>query len=171
MAQVTLKGNPIPLEGKIPAPGDKAPEFKAVKQDLSEFGLKDYAGKVKIIVAVPSLDTSVCAIETKTFNEKAAGLSGIATLIISGDLPFAMKRFCSTEGIDSPNLVTGSQYRDFSFSKAYGTHIAEGPLKGLSARAVFVVYINDTVRYVELVPEIGSEPNYAAALTAANSAL
>ncbi|TGK22957.1 thiol peroxidase [Leptospira stimsonii] len=171
MAQVTLKGNPVPLEGKIPAPGDKAPEFKAIKQDLSEFGLKDYAGKVKILVAVPSLDTAVCALETKAFNEKAANLNGISTLIISGDLPFAMKRFCSTEGIDSPNLVTGSQYRDFSFSKAYGTHIAEGPLKGLSARAVFVVDKNDVVRYVELVPEIGSEPNYTAAIEAANAAL
>ncbi|PJZ54233.1 thiol peroxidase [Leptospira adleri] len=171
MAQVTLKGSPVPLEGNIPAAGDKAPEFKAVRQDLSEFGLKDYEGKVKILVAVPSLDTSVCAIETKVFNEKAANLNGISTLIISGDLPFAMKRFCSTEGIDSPNLVTGSQYRDFSFSKAYGTHIAGGPLKGLSARAVFVVDKNDVIRYVELVPEIGSEPNYAAALAAANAAL
>ncbi|QDK21741.1 thiol peroxidase [Leptospira weilii] len=171
MAQVTLKGNQVSLEGKIPAPGDKAPDFKAIKQDLAEFGLKDYSGKVKILVAVPSLDTSVCALETRVFNEKAAGLSGITTLIISGDLPFAMKRFCSTEGINSPNLVTGSQFRDFSFSKAYGTHIADGPLKGLSARAVFVVDKSDTVRYVELVSEIGSEPNYEAALTAAQAAL
>ncbi|EMM96955.1 putative thiol peroxidase [Leptospira interrogans serovar Zanoni str. LT2156] len=82
-----------------------------------------------------------------------------------------MGRFCSTEGINSPNLVTGSQYRDFSFSKAYGTHIADGPLKGLSARAVFVLDKSDTVRYVEIVPEITTEPNYTAAIAAANAAL
>ncbi|OOV40937.1 lipid hydroperoxide peroxidase [Leptospira kirschneri serovar Pomona] len=171
MTKVTLKGNPVQLEGKIPSPGDKAPDFKAIKQDLSEFSLKDYAGKVKILVAVPSLDTSVCALETKAFNEKAAGMSNVTTLVISGDLPFAMGRFCTTEGINSPNLITGSQYRDFSFSKAYGTHIADGPLKGLSARAVFVLDKSDTVRYVEIVPEITTEPNYTAAIAAANAAL
>ncbi|MCZ8343686.1 MAG: thiol peroxidase [Leptospira sp.] len=160
MASVTLKGNPVPLEGELPKVGDKAPDFKVAKQDLGEVSLKDFTGKVKILVAVPSLDTSVCAIETKKFNEKVAKETEIVTLIVSGDLPFAMKRFCSTEGIDSPSLVTGSQYKDFSFSKNYGTHIAGGPLAGLSARAVFVVDKSDTIRYVELVPEIGSEPNY-----------
>lgn len=167
MAQVTLKGNPVPLEGNLPKVGDKAPDFKLIKQDLSEIGLKDFSGKVKILVAVPSLDTAVCALETKKFNEKAAKEEGIATIIVSGDLPFAMKRFCSTEGIDSPNLITGSQFKDFSFSKNYGTHIAAGPLAGLSARAVFVLDGNDTVRYVELVPEIGQEPNYDTILSEA----
>lgn len=167
MAQVTLKGNPVPLEGSIPKPGDKAPDFKVAKQDLSDISLKDLAGKVKILVAVPSLDTPVCAIETKKFNEKVAKENGITTLIISGDLPFAMKRFCSTEGINSENLITGSQFKDFSFSKNYGTHISDGPLAGLSARAVFVVDKDDVVRYTELVPEIGSEPNYDTVLAEA----
>ncbi|MDF3820425.1 thiol peroxidase [Leptospira sp. 96542] len=167
MAQVTLKGNPVPLEGNLPKIGDKAPDFKIAKQDLGDLSLGDLTGKVKILVAVPSLDTSVCAIETKKFNEKAATEKEITTIIVSGDLPFAMKRFCSTEGINSENLITGSQFRDFSFSKNYGTHIAAGPLAGLSARAVFVLDKSDVVRYVELVPEIGNEPNYETILAEA----
>lgn len=160
MAQVTLKGNPIPLAGEMPTVGSKAPDFKLIKQDLSEVTLSSFSGKVKILVAVPSLDTSVCAIETKKFNDKAAQETEIVTLVISGDLPFAMKRFCSTEGINSPNLITVSQFRDFSFSKPYGVHMSGGPLAGLAARAVFVLDKEDVVRYVELVPEIGQEPNY-----------
>ncbi|TGN18919.1 thiol peroxidase [Leptospira idonii] len=167
MASVTLKGNPISLEGNLPQAGDKAPDFKVAKQDLSEISLKDLSGKVKILVAVPSLDTPVCAIETKKFNEKVAKESAITTLIISGDLPFAMKRFCATEGIQSENLITGSQFKDFSFSKNYGVHIASGPLSGLAARAVFVVDKSDVIRYVELVPEIASEPNYETILAEA----
>ncbi len=167
MASVKLKGNLISLEGNLPQAGDKAPDFKVAKQDLSEISLKDLSGKVKILVAVPSLDTPVCAIETKKFNEKAAKESAITTLIISGDLPFAMKRFCATEGIQSENLITGSQFKDFSFSKNYGVHIASGPLSGLAARAVFVVDKSDVIRYVELVPEIASEPNYETILAEA----
>ncbi|MDZ4726017.1 MAG: thiol peroxidase [Leptospira sp.] len=160
MSSVTLKGSPVSLEGNMPKAGEKAPDFKVTKQDLSEISLKDFSGKVKILVSVPSLDTAVCALETKKFNERAAKESDITTLIISGDLPFAMKRFCSTEGIESNNLVTGSQFKDFSFSKNYGVHISSGPLTGLAARAVFVLDKSDVVRYVELVPEIASEPNY-----------
>ncbi|TGL62250.1 thiol peroxidase [Leptospira ognonensis] len=167
MSSVTLKGSPISLEGNMPKAGDKAPDFKVTKQDLSEISLKDMSGQVKILVSVPSLDTAVCAIETKKFNEKAAKEEAITTLIISGDLPFAMKRFCTTEGIDSANLVTGSQFKDFSFSKNYGVHMSSGPLAGLAARAVFVVDKQDVVRYVELVPEIASEPNYDAILAEA----
>lgn len=167
MASVTLKGNPVQLEGKLLEVGEKAPDFTGIGKDLSPKSLKDYSGKVKILVGVPSLDTSVCALETKKFHERAAKLDGIVTLVVSGDLPFAMNRFCTTEGLDSPNLVTLSQFRDFSFSKAYGTHIADGGLKGLSARAVFVVDKNDTIQYAELVPEIASEPNYEAAVNAA----
>ncbi|GBF50864.1 thiol peroxidase [Leptospira ryugenii] len=167
MASVTLKGSPIELEGSIPKAGDKAPDFKITKQDLSELSLKDLSGKVKILVSVPSLDTAVCAIETKKFNEKAAKEADIATIIVSGDLPFAMKRFCTTEGIDSPNLITGSQFKDFSFSKSYGVHMSSGPLAGLAARAVFVVDQSDVVRYVELVPEIAKEPNYETILAEA----
>lgn len=171
MANVTLKGNPVPLEGSLAKVGDKAPDFVGIGKDLSPKSLKDFGKKVKILVGVPSLDTSVCALETKKFHERAAKMDGIITVVVSGDLPFAMNRFCTTEGIESPNLVTLSQFRDFSFSKAYGTHIADGGLKGLSARAVFVVDQNDTVRYAELVPEIASEPNYEAAISEAKKLL
>lgn len=165
--KVTLKGNPVSLEGDVPEVGSKAPDFLLAKQDLSDVSLKDFQGKVKILVAVPSLDTAVCAIETKKFYDKVGNDSRIVALVISGDLPFAMKRFCSVEGIQSDSLVTASQFRNFSFSKAYGTHIADGNLQGLSARAVFVLDKQDIVRYVEVVPEIASEPNYDAILARA----
>lgn len=168
MAQVTLKGNPINLEGNMPNVGDTAPDFKVVKDDMSVVSLKDFAGKTKILVAVPSLDTPVCQKETREFNQKAASLDNTEVIVVSGDLPFAMKRFCSTEGIDK--VTVGSQYRDFSFSKAYGTHLADGPLAGLSARAVFVVDKDDKVKYVELVPEIAAEPKYDDVLEAAKNA-
>lgn len=158
MATVIHKGNPVALEGSMPGVGQKAPDFKVVKDDLSEVSLDSFAGKVKVLVGVPSLDTPVCQKETREFNQKLAGMKDTVVLVISGDLPFAMKRFCSTEGIQ--NVVTGSQFRDMSFSKNYGVHIAEGGLKGLSARAVFVVDKNNTVQYAELVPEIGLEPQY-----------
>ncbi len=164
MAQVTLKGNPFQLAGEMPKVGDAAPDFKVVKDDMSEVGLKDFAGKNKVLVAVPSLDTPVCQKETREFNQKASSMKDTAVIVVSGDLPFAMKRFCSTEGLS--DVVTGSQYRDFSFSKAYGTHLAEGPLAGLSARAVFVVDKNDKVVYSELVPEIAEEPKYDQVLDA-----
>lgn len=164
MATVTLKGNTINLEGSLPNPGDSAPDFRLVKQDLSEVSLKDFSGKVKVLVAVPSLDTPVCAKETREFNQKLAGRANVAVIVASGDLPFAMKRYCAAEGVE--NVTTGSQFRDMNFSKAYGTHIAEGGLKGLSARAVFVVDKNDKVSYTELVPDIGSEPNYDAVIAA-----
>lgn len=158
MATVTLKGNPIKLEGNLPKVGDAAPDFKVVKEDLSEFSLSDYKGKIKVLLAVPSLDTPVCAKETRTFNEKMGKMANVAVIVISGDLPFAMKRYCAAEGIE--NVVTGSQYRDMNFSRAYGTHIAEGPLRALSARAVFVVDAEDKIAHVELVPEIAAEPKY-----------
>ncbi len=164
MSTVLLKGNPIRLEGKLPATGDKAPAFHFIKQDLSQGALSDYSGKVKVILAVPSLDTPVCARETREFNVKLSGMKDTVVLVLSGDLPFAMKRYCAAEGVE--NVVTGSQYRDMNFSKAYGTHVAEGALAGLSARAVFVVDKEDVVRYVELVGEIGQEPNYGSAVDA-----
>jgi len=158
MSSVTLKGNTIRLEGNLPTVGQKAPDFKVVKEDLSEVSLGAFQGKVKVLLAVPSLDTGVCQKETREFNQKLGEMKDTVVIVVSGDLPFAMKRFCTTEGIK--NVVTGSQYRDMGFSRAYGTHIAEGGMKDLSARAVFVVDKNDTVQYVELVPEIATEPNY-----------
>ena len=164
MATVTLKGNTIKLEGNLPAPGDPAPDFRLVKQDLTEVSLKDFSGKVKVLLAVPSLDTAVCAKETREFNQKLAGRADVAVIVASGDLPFAMKRYCAAEGVE--NVTTGSQFRDMNFSKAYGTHILEGGLTGLSARAVFVIDRSDKVSYTELVPDIGQEPNYDAVIAA-----
>ncbi len=164
MASVTLKGNPINLSGSMPGVGDAAPDFKIVKNDMSEAGLNDFEGKVKVLVGVPSLDTPVCAKETKEFNEKMGTLGDAVVVVISGDLPFAMKRYCAAEGVD--NVVTGSQYRDMSFSKAYGVHMADGPLQDLVARSIFVVGKDNKVAYSELVPEIAQEPDYDAALDA-----
>ncbi|MBX7058962.1 MAG: thiol peroxidase [Leptospirales bacterium] len=168
MATVTHKGATLRLEGDLPAVGQNAPDFKVVRDDLSEVSLKDFNGKVKVLVAVPSLDTPVCAKETREFNARASALKDTAVIVVSGDLPFAMKRFCSTEGL--ANVTPGSQFRDAAFSRSYGTLIAEGGLRGLSARAVFVVDKNDRLSYVELVPDIAQEPNYEQALKAAASA-
>ena len=165
MSSVTLKGNPINLEGTIPAVGSAAPDFKVVKaDDMSSVGLDNYQGKVKVILGVPSLDTPVCAKETREFNVKMGSMDDVVVLVVSGDLPFAMKRYCAAEGVD--NVVPGSQYRDMSFSKAYGVHMAEGPLAGLVARSVFVVDKDNKIAYSELVPEIAQEPNYDEAMGA-----
>lgn len=159
MASTSLRGNTVNLAGEMPKVGDSAPDFSLVKQDMSPTTLADYAGKIKVLVAVPSLDTPVCAKEAKEFNQQVDGLSDTVAIVVSGDLPFAMKRYCAAEGVE--NLVTGSQYRDMNFSKAYGTHMIDGPLLDLSARAVFVVDKNDKIAYVELVPDIAKEPDYA----------
>ncbi len=169
VATVTHKGNTIRLEGNLPQPGDPAPDFRLVKQDLSEVSLSDFEGKVKVLVAVPSLDTAVCAKEAREFNTKFSGRSDVNVIVVSGDLPFAMKRYCAAEGVE--NVITGSQFRDMNFGRAYGTHITEGGLKGLSARAVFVVNRKNQVTYTELVPDIGQEPNYDAVLAAVEKSL
>ncbi|MBI3395471.1 MAG: thiol peroxidase [Spirochaetia bacterium] len=162
MATVTLKGNPIKLDGKFPQAGEAAPDFRFVKQDLGEAKLSDFDGKVRVIIAVISVDTPICAKEGREFNQSLSQMKDTVGLVVSGDLPQAMKRYCAAEGVD--NIVMASQYRDQNFSKAYGTHIAEGGLKDLSARAVLVVDKQGKVAYSELVPEIAQEPNYSAAL-------
>jgi thiol peroxidase len=156
---VTLKGNPFTLIGPELKPGQKAPEFSVVAGDLSTVTLASSQGKTRLIISVPSLDTPVCDMETRRFNEEASKLPGVEVLVISVDLPFAQKRFCSTAGIQ--NLKTLSDHRDTTFGKAYGTLIKE--LRLLS-RAIFVVDASDTIQYVEYVPEVGSHPNYDAAL-------
>ena len=157
----TFKGNPLTLVGNEIKVGQKAPEFKAVAGDLSEVNLAKSAGKTRLIVAVPSLDTPVCDAETRKFNEAVSKVSGVQTYVISMDLPFAQGRFCQTAGIK--NLQTLSDHRDASFGVAYGTLIKE--LRLLS-RAVFVVNAQDVVTYVEYVPEMTNHPNYDAALAA-----
>jgi thiol peroxidase len=165
MATVTLKGNPVRLAGEMPAKGASAPDFTLVKTDLSTISKKDLAGKTTILVTVPSVDTGVCATETRKFNEKAASIPNVNVVIASSDLPFALKRFCAAEGIDK--VHAGSDVRDREFGLRWGVAIADGPLQGVTARAVFVIDPAGKVAYAELVPEIGQEPNYDAALSAA----
>ena len=164
MAQVTLKGNPIHTNGELPAVGAKAPALKLTGVDLNDVSLADYQGKRKILNIVPSLDTEVCATSTRKFNETAGKLPNTVVLVISADLPFAAKRFCTTEGLQ--NVVPLSLMRDKAFAKDYGVLLTDGPLAGLCARAVVVLDEEDKVVYRQLVPEIGQEPDYDKALAA-----
>ncbi len=165
MAQVTLKGNPIHTNGDLPAVGSKAPDFKLTAGDLKDVTLADYKGKKKILNIVPSLDTPTCATSTRKFNESAGKLPDTVVLVVSADLPFAAKRFCTTEGLQ--NVVPLSLMRDKAFAKDYGVLLQDGPLAGICARAVVVVDRDDKVVYRQLVPEIGQEPDYDRALAAA----
>ncbi|HMM10949.1 MAG TPA: thiol peroxidase [Bacteroidales bacterium] len=165
MATITLKGNPLNTIGNLPAKGSMTPDFKLVKSDLSVVTPADLRGKKVILNIFPSLDTDVCAASVRKFNAEASKLENTVVLCVSKDLPFAGKRFCSVEGLD--NVMTGSDFRDGSFGKAFGVTIAEGPLMGLHARAVVVLNENGQVIYTEQVPEIAQEPDYAAALLAA----
>ncbi len=164
MAQVLLKGNPVTLRGEIPGTGEKAPDFRFVKSDLSEDSLFAMGDKIKILMAVPSLDTGVCAMETKKFNTELSGIEGVAGLVISMDLPYAIRRFCELEGIKNVSGASDFRYREFI--QKYNTEMSDGKQKGLSARAVFVVDLNHVIRYSELVPEISREPDYGKALDA-----
>lgn len=161
-AAITLKSNPMTLVGDALKVGDKAPDFVLKAVDMSDKSLKDFAGKVKIISVVPSLDTPVCDTQTRKFNEDAGSIDGIVVLTVSVDLPMAQKRWCGAAGVD--HVVCLSDYKDHSFGKAYGVRIKE---IGLLARQVMVVDQNDTIQYIELVPEVATEPNYDAALDAA----
>ncbi len=163
MNSTKLKGNPVNLAGSVPAKGDAAPNFTYVCEDLSEKSLKDHGSKVKVVIAVPSLDTGICQIETRTFNEKLAGHDGVVGIVVSKDLPFAMKRFCAAEGIE--NVEIASDFRG-NFASNYNTLMVDGPLKGLSARVVFVLDASNTVQYVEVVDDITHEPDYSAVLEA-----
>lgn len=164
MATVTLAGNPISVAGNFPKKGDTAPDFSLTAKDLEEVGLKDFAGKRKVLNIVPSLDTPVCAKSTRIFNEKAGNLNNTVVLVIAADLPFAMGRFCGAEGL--ANVVTLSTFRNRDFHGKYGVDITDGPLRGVTARGVVVLNENNKVLHAELVPEIKQEPNYDAALAA-----
>ncbi len=164
MATVTLQGDPIHTNGDLPAVGSQARDFRLVTRDLADMNLGDFAGRKKLLNIVPSLDTPVCAISTKRFNDFARDRSDVAVLVISADLPFASDRFCSSEGVD--NAVTLSMMRSRNFAKDYGVLIEDGPLAGITARAVVVLDEGDKVIYTQLVPEIGQEPDYEAAIAA-----
>jgi thiol peroxidase len=162
MAQTALQGNPVNLAGDLPAVGSPAPDFKLVDKDLADKSLADFAGKTKLLNIVPSLDTPVCATSTKRFNEAMAGKDNAVVLVISADLPFAMGRFCGAEGIE--NVVALSMMRSRNFAKDYGVLIEDGPLAGITARAVVVIDADDRVLYTQLVPDITQEPDYDTAL-------
>ncbi len=162
MATITLRGSPVKTSGELPKPGNAAPAFKLVSQDLKDLGLTDFAGKRKVLNIFPSIDTPTCATSVRKFNEKASGLKDTAVLCIAADLPFAMKRFCAAEGL--ANVVNLSLMRGGKFAEDYGVRIQDGPLAGLTARAVVVLDKDNKVLHTELVKEIADEPNYEAAL-------
>lgn len=165
MANVTFNQDPVTLLGNGISVGDKAPNFTVLSNDLQEVSLDDYKGKVKLIAAVPSVDTGVCSEETKRFNEEADKLENVHVLTISMDLPFAQQRWCAANGVK--NLDTLSDHRDADFGEKYGTLIKE---LRLLARSVFVVDSNDNVTYVEYVSEVTNHPDYDKALEAAQKA-
>lgn len=164
MAQTKLGGNPTHTNGDLPKVGSAAPDFKLQDTDLNDLSLANFKGKKKLLNIVPSLDTPTCALSTKKFNEHAAQYPNAVMLIISADLPFAMKRFCSAEKTDKVKSL--SMMRDRHFAKDYGVLITDGPLAGITARAVIVIDENNKVVHTELVPEIKNEPNYDKALAA-----
>ncbi|OOE13904.1 thiol peroxidase [Fictibacillus arsenicus] len=165
MMSITFKDKPVTLLGKQLKAGDQAPDFKVLANDLSEVTLADSKGTVRLIAAVPSVDTGVCDAEVRRFNEEASKLGNVKVLTISVDLPFAQKRWCAAAGIE--NVQTLSDHRDLSFGKAYGVAIEE---LRLLARSVFVIDSSDKITYVEYVDEVTSHPNYEAAIEAAKAA-
>lgn len=164
MANITLKGHPIHTSGDLPKIGSKAPDFKLVNKDLKDVSLADFKGKKKLLNIVPSLDTPVCALSTKKFNDHAKAHSDTVILVISADLPFAMGRFCGNEHLD--NVVPLSLMRGQKFADDYGVLLKDGPLAGITARAVVVLDADNKVVYSEMVPEIAHEPDYEKALKA-----
>lgn len=165
MATTKFKGTDVELLGTEINVGDKAPEITVVNSDgLGDVVVGGAQGKKQLIIVVPSLDTGVCATETRNFNAKVAGMESVSATIVSLDLPFAASRFCSAEGID--NLVVTSDFRNKDFANAYGMLLGGSVLAGVMARAIFVVNEEGVVTYKQLVPEITEEPNYDEALEA-----
>lgn len=163
-----LKGTPVTLTGPEVKPGERAPDFTVVGNDLQPVSLGDGRGTVLILSSVPSLDTPVCETETRRFNREVGKLPGVSVWTISMDLPFAQKRWRGAARVNA--VKTLSDFQGASFGKSYGVLMADGPLAGLDARAVFVVDREGTVRHVEYVKEISAEPDYEAALSAARQA-
>ena len=161
---VTLKGSEVLLKGEIPDVGEIAPDFTVVKRDLMELSLYDIEGKNKIILALPSVDTKICAMESARFNKDLSGIADLEIIAVSKDLPFALKRYCEADGIE--NITSCSDFRYGDFGTEFNVEMVNGPLKGLLARAVFVLDKKNRIKYLELVPEITREPDYEAALEA-----
>lgn len=159
MATTAFKGSPVNTVGELPGVGSQAPEFAVTGSDLSDVALE--SGTRTVLNIFPSLDTGVCAMSVRKFNELAAGLDNTRVLCISRDLPFAQGRFCGAEGIE--NVTVGSDFRT-DFGEKYGVTMTDGPLAGLLARSVVVLDEQGKVVYTELVPEITQEPDYDSAI-------
>ncbi|MCB9232132.1 MAG: thiol peroxidase [Bacteroidia bacterium] len=164
MASITLKGNPIETAGNLPAKGSKAPNFTLTKTNLSNFTLDEFQGKTVILNIFPSIDTGICAASTRRFNQEVQNLENTVVICVSKDLPFAHARFCGAEGLK--DVISASEFRNSSFSDAYHVLMTTGNMAGLMSRAVVVINPEGIVTYTEQVPEIGQEPDYAAAMAA-----
>jgi thioredoxin-dependent peroxiredoxin len=166
MAQIKIKENIVKVGGELPPVGSSAPDFSLAGDDLKDVHLRNFSGKNVVLNIFPSIDTRVCAMSVREFNKRAASLDNTVVICISKDLPFAQRRFCGAEGIS--NLVMLSDFRNKGFSKDYGVEMLDGSMEGLHARAIVVIDPKGKVKHTELVPVIGQEPNYDAALAAAN---
>lgn len=164
MAKIKLGENVVNTTGDLPKVGDPAPDFKLVATDFKEIDLATYKGKNMILNIFPSIDTRVCAMSVREFNKRATEIDNTVVLSVSKDLPFAHKRFCGAEGI--ANVVMLSDFMNNGFSNDYGVLMTDGGMKGLHARAIIVIDPQGKVTHTELVPAIGQEPNYDAALSA-----
>ncbi len=158
MAQTAFKGSPVQLAGDLPRVGEVAPSFTLVGKDLTDINLGDYAGKLVVLNIFPSIDTPVCAMSVRTFNQEIGKLDNVVVICASADLPFAHARFCGAEGLD--HVTSASTFRNPEFGEAYGVRMADGPLAGLMARAVVVIDGRGQVAYTQLVKEIAEEPDY-----------
>jgi thioredoxin-dependent peroxiredoxin len=162
MSQVTLGGKPVHTSGELPALGTDAPAFTLTTPDMSPITKADLAGQRVVLNIFPSLDTAVCATSVRTFNARAGEATNTVVLCVSADLPFAAGRFCTAEGI--ANVTPASDFRNKEFGDAYGVRLVDGRLAGLLARSVVVLDERGTVIHRQLVPDIGQEPDYDAAL-------
>jgi thiol peroxidase len=165
MSKIKLGESTVTTSGELPAAGSTAPDFKLMSTDMKEVSLSTYKGKNIILNIFPSIDTRVCATSVRAFNLLASKMDNTVVLSVSKDLPYAHKRFCGAEGID--NVVMLSDFLNEGFSDDYGVLMTDGVMRGLHARAIVVIGPNGKVKYSELVPSIGQEPNYDAALQAA----
>lgn len=162
MAQTKLGERVVNTMGDLPAVGSVAPAFLLIANDLKEVSSSQFAGQNMVLNIFPSIDTRTCATSVREFNKRAASLANTVVLCISKDLPFAMRRFCGAEGIDK--VITLSDFRNLGFSKAYGAQLVDGGMVGLFARCIVVIGPDGKVKHTEMVPTIGQEPNYDAAL-------
>lgn len=163
MAITNFKGTDTETAGDPPAPGAPLPPFTLTRADLTEFTLDDYAGRKLVLNIFPSVDTRVCGLSVRRFNELASGLADTTVLCISHDLPFAQARFCGAEGIE--NVVMGSAFRS-SFGADYGLTMLGSRMRGLLARTVIVAGVDGLVRHLQVTASVGDEPDYDAAIAA-----